>query len=164
MLKIYSKEELMPYMHLICKRFTFLINSSFVECPEQKKIIIISSTYNKYFKYKLPNKRSNNFEGFVYPNFEQHICYPGSCYAEESYYSFENQMEMINYHSSRYSEGLSLIGEQITLEKRIFSATKDLMVYITDINESCVDLILSCLSVTKNLNKYKITPTQVPFQ
>jgi hypothetical protein len=152
-LKIYTIKDLISFIHLIYDRFLILINTSFIEYLEQKKMVIIFSN-NKYFKYSSVIKRSKKFEGFVSPNFKLHICYPESCYFEHSYYSFKSQMKMINSAASNYPNDI--------MSYNIISTTRDVMVYFTEINKECCNIILSYLEVNKNLD-YHIQKGEIPF-
>jgi hypothetical protein len=152
-LKIYAIKDLISFIHLIYDRFLILINTSFIKYPEQKKIFIIFSN-NKYFKYNSVIKRSKKFEGFVCPNFKLHICYPESCYVEQSYYSFKSQMKMINSSASNYPNDI--------MSYNIISTIRDVMVYFTEINKECCNTVLSYLEVNKILD-YNIQKGEIPF-
>jgi len=146
-MSIFSIDELIPFVHLIYERFCILKASSFVPYPEQKLTVVIKSSLGKYFEYKMPNDRDHKFRGFVKPDGKTCACYPFDFYNNPEYYSFENQMEFINYRSAHMNDRIGRLGEQRPLTDIAIDAIRDMVHYVTELNNDCINIILSKLEV-----------------
>lgn len=144
-MSIFNIDDLLPFVHLIYERFCVLKTSSFIPYPEQKLTVVIKSDLGKHFEYKIPNDRDNTFRGFVKPNGKTCACYPIDFYNNPGYYSFENQMEFINYRSAHINDGIGRLGEKRPLTDIAINAIRDMMYYVTELNNDCINIILSKL-------------------